>query len=52
MVTGTFEIAVHGEEPLSAGRGDAVLIRGGADRAVNVGRGRLLVVGVAPVSSR
>jgi transcriptional regulator with XRE-family HTH domain len=49
VVAGTFEITVHGQEPVRVARGDAVLIRDGADRAVNVGRrpGRLLVVGVA-----
>jgi transcriptional regulator with XRE-family HTH domain len=54
VMTGTFEIAVRGEEPFRVGRGDAVLIRGGADRAVNVGRGigRLLVVSFTPASSR
>jgi transcriptional regulator with XRE-family HTH domain len=49
VVTGTFEIAVHGEDPVKVSRGDAVLIRDGADRVVNVGRrpGRLLVVGLS-----
>jgi transcriptional regulator with XRE-family HTH domain len=48
IVTGTFEITVHGEEPVTLSRGDAVLIRDGADRVVNTGRraGRLLIVGV------
>ncbi len=34
---------------MKVSRGDAVLVRDGADRVVNVGRrpGRLLVVGVA-----
>jgi transcriptional regulator with XRE-family HTH domain len=49
VITGTFEIAVHGEEPVTVSRSDAVLIRDGADRVANVGRrpGRLLIVGVA-----
>jgi transcriptional regulator with XRE-family HTH domain len=49
IITGTFEITVHGEEPVSVSRGDAVLIRDGADRVVNTGRrpARLLIVGVA-----
>lgn len=49
IVAGTFEVTVHGEEPVKVTRGDAVLIRDGADRVVNIGRrpGRLLVVGVA-----
>jgi transcriptional regulator with XRE-family HTH domain len=48
IVTGTFEITVHGEEPVTLSRGDAVLIRDGADRVVNTGRrpGRFLIVGV------
>jgi transcriptional regulator with XRE-family HTH domain len=48
IITGTFEITVHGEEPVTLSRGDAVLIRDGADRVVNTGRrpGRLLIVGV------
>jgi transcriptional regulator with XRE-family HTH domain len=48
IVTGTFEITVHGEEPVTLSRGDAVLIRDGADRVVNSGRrtGRMLIVGV------
>jgi transcriptional regulator with XRE-family HTH domain len=49
VVTGSFEITVPGEEPVKVGRGDAVLVRDGADRVVNVGRGtgRMLVVGLA-----
>jgi transcriptional regulator with XRE-family HTH domain len=49
VVTGTFAITVAGEDPVKVSRGDAVLVRDGADRVVNVGRGngRLLVVGVA-----
>jgi transcriptional regulator with XRE-family HTH domain len=49
VVAGTFEIAVHGADPVKVTRGDAVLVRDGADRVANVGRrpGRLLVVGVA-----
>jgi transcriptional regulator with XRE-family HTH domain len=49
VVAGTFEIAVHGADPVEVSRGDAVLVRDGADRVANVGRrpGRLLVVGVA-----
>lgn len=48
IITGTFEITVHGEEPVTVSRGDAVLIRDGADRVVNTGRrpARLLIVGV------
>jgi transcriptional regulator with XRE-family HTH domain len=48
IVNGTFEITVHDEEPVTVSRGDAVLIRDGADRVVNTGRrsGRLLIVGV------
>lgn len=48
VVAGTFEIEVGDEEPVKVGRGDSVLIRDGADRVVNVGRGvgRLLVVGL------
>ena len=48
IVNGTFEITVHDEEPATVSRGDAVLIRDGADRVVNTGRraGRLLIVGV------
>jgi len=47
VVTGSFEITVRGE-PVSISRGDAILIRDGADRVVNTGRraGRLLIVGV------
>jgi transcriptional regulator with XRE-family HTH domain len=49
IVAGTFEITVRGEEPVKVTRGDAVLVRDGADRVVNIGRrpGRLLIVGVA-----
>jgi transcriptional regulator with XRE-family HTH domain len=49
VVAGIFEIAVHGADPVNVSRGDAVLIRDGADRVANIGRrpGRLLVVGVA-----
>jgi len=49
VVAGIFEIAVHGADPVEVSRGDAVLVRDGADRVANVGRrpGRLLVVGVA-----
>jgi transcriptional regulator with XRE-family HTH domain len=49
VVAGTFEITVHGEDPVKVTRGDAVLVRDGADRVANIGRrpGRLLVVGVA-----
>jgi transcriptional regulator with XRE-family HTH domain len=49
VITGTFEIAVHGAESVEVTHGDAVLVRDGADRVANVGRrpGRLLVVGVA-----
>jgi transcriptional regulator with XRE-family HTH domain len=48
IITGTFEITIHGEEPVTVSRGDAMLIRDGADRVANVGRrpGRLLIVGV------
>jgi transcriptional regulator with XRE-family HTH domain len=48
IVTGTFEITVHGEDPVTLSRGDAVLIRDGADRVANTARrpGRLLIVGV------
>jgi transcriptional regulator with XRE-family HTH domain len=48
IVSGTFEITVHGEDPVSVARGDAVLIRDGADRVANTSRrtGRLLIVGV------
>ncbi len=48
VVTGTFEVTVHDEEPVTLSRGDAVLIRDGADRVSNTGRraGRLLIVGV------
>jgi transcriptional regulator with XRE-family HTH domain len=49
VVAGTFEVTAHGEVPVRVTRGDAILVRDGADRVVNVGRGngRLLVVGVA-----
>jgi transcriptional regulator with XRE-family HTH domain len=49
IISGTFEITVHGEEPVTVSRGDAVLIRDGADRVVNVGRrpARLVIVGTA-----
>ncbi|HEY5331939.1 MAG TPA: helix-turn-helix domain-containing protein [Solirubrobacterales bacterium] len=49
VVAGTFEITVPGEDLVKVSRGDAVLVRDGADRVVNVGRGtgRLLVVGLA-----
>jgi transcriptional regulator with XRE-family HTH domain len=49
VITGTFEITVHGAGSVEVAHGDAVLVRDGADRVVNVGRrpGRLLVVGVA-----
>ncbi|HVV90325.1 MAG TPA: helix-turn-helix domain-containing protein [Solirubrobacterales bacterium] len=48
VISGSFEIAVHDVEPVTVSRGDAVLIRDGADRVANVGRraGRLLIVGV------
>lgn len=48
VVAGTFEITVHGADPVQVARGDAVLVRDGADRVANIGRrpGRLLVVGV------
>ena len=48
VITGTFEITVHEEEPITLSRGDALLIRDGADRVSNTGRrpGRLLIVGV------
>jgi transcriptional regulator with XRE-family HTH domain len=48
IISGIFEITVHGEAPVTVSRGDAVLIRDGADRVANVGRraGRLLIVGV------
>ena len=48
VITGTFEITVHEEEPVTLSRGDALLIRDGADRVVNTSRrsGRLLIVGV------
>src|SRR6195952_1113697 len=49
VITGTFEITVHGADPVEVTHGDAVLVRDGADRVVTAGRrpGRLLVVGVA-----
>jgi transcriptional regulator with XRE-family HTH domain len=49
VIAGTFEVSVLGADPVRVSRGDAVLIRDGADRVVNVGRGtgRLLVVGAA-----
>jgi transcriptional regulator with XRE-family HTH domain len=49
IVTGTFEITVHGEDPVTLSRGDAVLIRDGADRVVNTARrpARLLIVVVS-----
>ncbi|MGH2939861.1 MAG: helix-turn-helix domain-containing protein [Solirubrobacterales bacterium] len=53
IVSGTFEITVHGQEPVTLSRGDVVLIRDGADRVVNTGRraARLLIVGVTLGSS-
>jgi transcriptional regulator with XRE-family HTH domain len=47
VVSGNFEVTVRGES-VAVARGDAVLIRDGADRVVNSGRrpGRLLIVGV------
>ncbi len=49
VVSGTFEITAHGADPVKVSRGDAVLVRDGADRVANVGRrpGRLVIVGVA-----
>lgn len=49
VVAGIFEITVQGADPVEVSRGDAVLVRDGADRVANIGRrpGRLLVVGVA-----
>jgi transcriptional regulator with XRE-family HTH domain len=49
VVAGTFEITAHTAEPVKVSRGDAVLVRDGVDRVVNVGRrpARLLVVSVA-----
>src|SRR5882757_8783588 len=46
---GVFDVAGHGADPVEVSRGDAALVRDGADRVANVGRrpGRLLVVGVA-----
>lgn len=48
IISGSFEITVHDEEPVNLSRGDAILIRDGADRVVNTGRrpARLLIVGV------
>jgi transcriptional regulator with XRE-family HTH domain len=48
VISGTFEVTVHDEEPVALSRGDAMLIRDGADRVVNTGRrpGRLVIVGV------
>jgi transcriptional regulator with XRE-family HTH domain len=53
VVAGSFEITVHGAETVKVSRGDAVLVRDGADRVTNVGRsvGRLLIVGVSPGAS-
>src|ERR1700744_3644675 len=53
-VAGPFEIPAHGEEPVKVKSGDSVLVRDGADRVVNVGRGKgpLGVVGGAPAGSR
>jgi transcriptional regulator with XRE-family HTH domain len=53
VIAGTFEVSVPDAEPVRVSRGDAVLIRDGADRVVNVGRGtgRLLVIGAAVRSS-
>lgn len=49
VIAGTFEITAHGEGPVKVKSGDSVLVRDGADRVMNVGRGkgRLVVVGVA-----
>jgi transcriptional regulator with XRE-family HTH domain len=49
IVAGTFDLTVRGADPVKVTRGDAVLVRDGADRVANIGRrpGRLLVVGVA-----
>lgn len=49
VIAGTFEITARGEDPVKVKSGDSVLVRDGADRVVNVGRGkgRLLIVGVA-----
>jgi transcriptional regulator with XRE-family HTH domain len=51
VIAGTFEITVRGEETVKVGRGDAVLVRDGADRIANAGRGsgRLLVVAAPTV---
>lgn len=48
VISGTFEVTVHDEDPVTLSRGDAMLIRDGADRVVNTGRrpGRLVIVGV------
>ncbi len=48
VINGTFEVVVRGEEPVAVSKGDAVLVRDGADRVSNTGRrpARLLVVGV------
>ncbi|HVX33705.1 MAG TPA: helix-turn-helix domain-containing protein [Solirubrobacterales bacterium] len=47
VINGTFEVTVRGDS-VEVSRGDALLIRDGADRVVNAGRrpGRLLIVGV------
>jgi transcriptional regulator with XRE-family HTH domain len=49
VIVGSFEITAPGEEPVKVKSGDSVLVRDGADRVINVGRGkgRLVVVGVA-----
>jgi transcriptional regulator with XRE-family HTH domain len=51
VIAGTFEITVRGEETVKVGRGDVVLVRDGADRIANAGRGsgRLLVVAAPTV---
>jgi transcriptional regulator with XRE-family HTH domain len=51
VIAGTFEVTAHGAETVKVGRGDAVLVRDGADRIVNAGRGagRLLVVAAPTV---
>ena len=53
VIAGSFEVTVHGEEPVKVGKGDTLLVRDGADKVVNTGRrpGRLLVVGVATAGS-
>ena len=38
VVAGNFEITVPGEEPVKVAKGDALLVRDGADRVVNTGR--------------